>query len=70
MNRDRIVAGFDVHKDTAYLCIMDQNENILLEKTFTTLEIKVANAYVIKQLMCNPLCPSLFQPYVFLLPFG
>lgn len=89
MNRDRTVAGLDVHKDTIYLCILDHNENILLEKTFTTLtpdlqlmceemlalgvseaamestavywvpvfealhhsmEVKVANAYVIKQL--------------------
>lgn len=37
MNSRRIVAGLDVHKDSIYLCIMRQDEAILLQKTYGTL---------------------------------
>lgn len=37
MSKDRIVAGLDVHKDSIYLCIMRQDEAILLQKTYGTL---------------------------------
>ena len=37
MERDRIVGGLDVHKDTIYLCIMRQDEAIIFEKTYSTL---------------------------------
>ena len=37
MDRERIVAGLDVHKDTIYLCIMRQDEAIIFEKTYGTL---------------------------------
>lgn len=33
----RIVAGLDVHKDSIYLCIMRQDEAVLLQKTYGTL---------------------------------
>lgn len=36
-SRRRIVAGLDVHKDSIYLCIMRQDEAILLQKTYGTL---------------------------------
>ena len=37
MDSRRIVAGLDVHKDSIYLCIMRQDEAILLQKTYGTL---------------------------------
>ncbi len=37
MERQRIVAGLDVHKDTVYLCIMCHDEAIIFQKTFNTL---------------------------------
>lgn len=32
MDKDRIVAGLDVHKDTIYLCVMDNTEAVILQK--------------------------------------
>lgn len=37
MSRERIVAGLDVHKDTIYLCILNNDCKVLLEKVFSTL---------------------------------
>lgn len=37
METDRRVGGLDVHKDTVYLCIMAQDETIILQKTYSTL---------------------------------
>lgn len=37
MDRKRIVAGIDVHKDSVYLCIMRYDEAIIFEKTYGTL---------------------------------
>lgn len=37
MDGNRIVAGLDVHKDSVYLCIMDQDGATLLEKVYGTL---------------------------------
>ena len=37
MDRNRIVAGLDVHKDSVYLCIMSYDEAIIFEKTYGTL---------------------------------
>ena len=37
MDKNRIVAGLDVHKDTIYLCIMGHNEAIIFEKTYGVL---------------------------------
>lgn len=37
MDRNRIVAGLDVHKDSVYLCIMRHDEAIIFEKTYGTL---------------------------------
>lgn len=37
MNKERIVAGLDVHKDTIYLCIMAHDEAIIFEKIYGTL---------------------------------
>ena len=37
MDKDRVVAGLDVHKDTIYLCIMDHGGQIIFEKTYGTL---------------------------------
>lgn len=37
MDRERIVAGLDVHKDTIYLCIMGNEERIIFQKTYGTL---------------------------------
>jgi transposase len=34
MDRNRIVAGLDVHKDSIYLCIMGHDEAIIFEKTY------------------------------------
>ena len=34
MNRNRTVAGLDVHKDSIYLCIMGHDEAIIFEKTY------------------------------------
>lgn len=46
MNGRRIVAGLDVHKDTIYLCIMDQNCEIIFESVYNTLTPTL-------QKMCN-----------------
>ena len=37
MDKDRVVAGLDVHKDTIYLCIMGYEGQIIFEKTYGTL---------------------------------
>lgn len=37
MDRQRIVAGLDVHKDSIYLCIMGHDEAIIYQKTYGTL---------------------------------
>ena len=37
MDRNRIVAGLDVHKDSVYLCIMRYDEAVIFEKTYGTL---------------------------------
>lgn len=37
MDTEKIVAGLDVHKDTIFLCIMDKDEAIILQKTYGTL---------------------------------
>lgn len=37
MNRNRTVAGLDVHKDSIYLCIMSHDETIIFEKTYGVL---------------------------------
>lgn len=31
MNRNRTVAGLDVHKDSVYLCIMGYNESVIFQ---------------------------------------
>ena len=33
MDRNRTVAGLDIHKDCIYLCIMRHDEAIIFEKT-------------------------------------
>ena len=37
MNRNRTVAGLDVHKDSVYLCIMGYNERVIFQKTYGVL---------------------------------
>ncbi len=37
MDRNRTVAGLDVHKDSIYLCIMQQGGQIIFEKTYGVL---------------------------------
>lgn len=37
MDKNRIVAGLDVHKDSVYLCIMRHDAAIIFEKTYGTL---------------------------------
>ena len=37
MDRNRTVAGLDVHKDSIYLCIMGHDESIIFEKTYGVL---------------------------------
>lgn len=37
MDRQRTVAGLDVHKDSVYLCIMQADERIVFEKTYGVL---------------------------------
>lgn len=37
MNRNRTVAGLDVHKDSIYLCIMGHDEAIIFQKTYGVL---------------------------------
>lgn len=37
MDRNRIVAGLDVHKDSIYLCIMGCDEAVIFEKTYGVL---------------------------------
>lgn len=37
MDRNRIVAGLDIHKDSVYLCIMRYDVAIIFEKTYGTL---------------------------------
>ena len=32
MDNHRVVAGLDVHKDSVYLCIMEESGQIILEK--------------------------------------
>lgn len=37
MDKNRIVAGLDVHKDSVYLCVMGHDERIIYEKTYGVL---------------------------------
>ncbi len=37
MDRNRTVAGLDIHKDSIYLCIMRHDEAIIFEKTYGVL---------------------------------
>ena len=37
MDRNRTVAGLDVHKDSIYLCIMGHDESIIFQKTYGVL---------------------------------
>lgn len=37
MDRQRTVAGLDIHKDTIYLCVMNHEEAIIFQKTYGTL---------------------------------
>lgn len=37
MDRNRTVAGLDVHKDSAYLCIMTQNGAVIFQKIYGVL---------------------------------
>lgn len=37
MDRQRTVAGLDVHKDSIYLCVMGHDEAIIFQKTYGTL---------------------------------
>ena len=37
MDNHRVVAGLDVHKDSVYLCIMEESGQIILEKKYGTL---------------------------------
>ena len=37
MDRQRTVAGLDVHKDSIYLCVMSYDEAIIFQKTYGTL---------------------------------
>ncbi len=37
MDRQRTVAGLDVHKDSIYLCVMSHDEAIIFQKTYGTL---------------------------------
>lgn len=33
MDKNRIVAGLDVHKDSIYICIVQEDGTIIFEKT-------------------------------------
>ncbi len=37
MDRQRTVAGLDIHKDSIYLCVMRHDGAIILQKTYGTL---------------------------------
>jgi len=37
MDRNRTVAGFDVHKDSVYLCIMEHDGSVIFQKTYGVL---------------------------------
>ncbi len=37
MDKNRIEAGLDVHKDSIYLCIMGHDETIIFQKTYGVL---------------------------------
>ena len=37
MDRDRIVADLNVHKDTIYLCVMDNTETVIFANIYGTL---------------------------------
>lgn len=37
MDRNRTVAGLDVHKDSVYLCIMGHDGAIIFQKTYGVL---------------------------------
>lgn len=41
MDRQRTVAGLDVHKDSIYLCVMSHNEAIIFQKTYGTLTLQL-----------------------------
>ena len=47
MDRNRTVAGLDVHKDSIYLCIMGHDEAIIFEKTYAKIPIRSATAYLL-----------------------
>ena len=40
MDRNRTVAGLDVHKDSIYLCIMGHDGAIIFEKTYNWIDRK------------------------------
>ena len=46
MDRDRIVADLNVHKDTIYLCVMDNTETVIFANVYGTLTPNL-------QLMCS-----------------
>ena len=37
MDKDRIVGGLNVHKDTIYLCVMDNTETVIFANVYGTL---------------------------------
>lgn len=44
MDRNRTVAGLDVHKDSVYLCIMGHDEAIIFQKTYGVLTLQSPTA--------------------------
>ena len=46
MDKDRIVAGLDVHKDTIYLCVMNNSRSVIFANVYGTLTPDL-------QLMCS-----------------
>lgn len=46
MDKNRIVAGLDVHKDTIYLCVLDSSETVIFANVYGTLTPDL-------QLMCS-----------------
>lgn len=50
MNKNRIVAGLDVHKDNVYLCIIDHDCNVLFEAKFKSFTDRLREML---ELMCS-----------------
>ena len=46
MDKDRIVGGLNVHKDTIDLCVMDNTETVIFANVYGTLTPEL-------QLMCS-----------------